>query len=417
VKGFGWMVSHRLLPLATGVLLWASGAQAQGPPEFDVGAILNLELKNTGPGPSSNVVNGGDAGFFAQWQLFLNARISEHISAFSVVQSANGLDLKLYGASAILTIRSTPALQVEVGKFLVPFGNFLPRRFSSENPLIGFPLSYEYRTSLSANVVPKSREDLLRARGHGEAAYQPSGKSLAKGLETESSHIPRGPSGLRVISGEVYITGGQIFGSFSAFQYAMGLSNGALSNPVDINNSNGLHLFGRLAVEPTTGLIVGSSFSTAPYLNQRSNITWPEGKSAEDYRQRALGLDVEFSRGHLVAFSEAVLNEWESPYISDPLRSFSFSVEGKYNLLPRLFLAARYDEIHFSRIADSSDVDGDRRSSEEWDYNVRRIEFGMGYHISRQAVAKVVGQVNQTLGDMEGDPRDNLSAFQIAVFF
>ena len=45
------------------------------------------------------------------------------------------------------------------------FGAFGRRAYNADNPLIGYPLAYQYLTSLRADAIPATADDLLRMRG------------------------------------------------------------------------------------------------------------------------------------------------------------------------------------------------------------------------------------------------------------
>ena len=56
---------------------------------------------------------------------------------------------------------------MQIGRIPPTFGAFTRRAYSRDNPLIGYPLAYQYLTSLRADAVPASADELLRMRGRG----------------------------------------------------------------------------------------------------------------------------------------------------------------------------------------------------------------------------------------------------------
>ena len=404
------------------VLFAASASRAQYKPNIQIGTILSTSMKKSNVGRSPLIVNGGNATFLNEWTIFLGTALNENISVYAEVQTVNGIKFVNYGLSAIYKSTKNPWFNFEVGKFLVPFGRFLERRWASENPFIDFPLIYEYRTGLSAFDLPQNDSELLRVRGKGNAfQYHDENiifqKQQRPGLA--SGHIPVAGAGLRILSREVYLTGFQLFGVGRVFKYHFGVTNGALSNPSDINNSNGIQVHGRVSVTPTTGLEIGSSASSGVYLDKKSvqpqlDVT---DRDAEEFRQNAFGLDMSYAFGHFMFFSEFMFNRWESPFVQNNLDAVAFYVEGKYRWLTRFYSATRFSLINFSTIPDPEDIDNDGNLSESWDYDIYQLELVSGYYINRNALAKILLQLNKSLDVPTGDPDDNLFALQLVVFF
>lgn len=397
---------------------------AQSLPKIEIGSIVSLTYINGQSGPSPLAVNRGEGTFLNQWVLFLGSQFHESLSLFAEVQTAKGIRFSNYGLSAIYQPKGWSHFGIEVGKFLVPFGTFLGRRWASENPFIEFPLIYEYQTVLSAFDLPRNEGELLKVRGQGDGfQYHDHDDSpnerLAKLAAPGSAHIPRSGSGLRMISREVYPTGVQVFGTVGNVRYNFGVTNGALSNPVDINNSSAVQILGRLRYNPFLGLDLGASFASGVYLDKESVDAQLQevGRRAEDFRQTSLGFDVSYSAGHLVFFSELLFNRWESPFIAENLDALAFYVEAKYKFLTRLYVAGRFSSIDFMEIADPQDVDNDGKFRASWDFDVHQWEAGLGYRVNRNALIKAVVQLNRTRGAPGGDPADDFFALQSVVFF
>ena len=56
---------------------------------------------------------------------------------------------------------------IQVGRVPPTFGAFARRTYASDNPLIGYPLAYQYLTSMRADALPANADELLRMRGRG----------------------------------------------------------------------------------------------------------------------------------------------------------------------------------------------------------------------------------------------------------
>ena len=113
-------------------------------------------------------------------------------------------------------LRALPALgrhsgfDIQAGRIPPSFGVFSRRAYTTDNPVIGYPLAYQYLTSIHPDAVPALAEDLIRMRargwlstfpvgnrtpGPGRAARQrfPMGHRRAGPLESRASSTPPGP--------------------------------------------------------------------------------------------------------------------------------------------------------------------------------------------------------------------------------
>ena len=62
---------------------------------------------------------------------------------------------------------TTRDFDIQVGRVPPTFGAFARRTYANDNPLIGYPLAYQYLTSLRPDAVPANADELLRMRGRG----------------------------------------------------------------------------------------------------------------------------------------------------------------------------------------------------------------------------------------------------------
>ena len=94
-------------------------------------------------------------------RLSVNAevRISDRISVLTDVRSENGHSAEPYA----LYLRVRPwrdrAFDIQAGRIPPTFGAFPRREYGAGNPLIGYPLAYQYLTSVRADAVPATPED------------------------------------------------------------------------------------------------------------------------------------------------------------------------------------------------------------------------------------------------------------------
>ena len=367
----------------------ATGAAAQTLPE------LPSEPLTFGDG---RVVIGGDVavsmappdnGFFnygsyeqstvRQFRLGVSGlvRLTDRISFLGELRSEN---LGAVAPFALFArVRPIPGrrLDIQIGRIPPTFGAFSRRAYSKDNPLIGYPLAYQYLTSLRADAVPANADELLRMRGRGW-------------LSSYSIGNPEPEPGVPLISAFAWDTGVQVTGGWNIVTVSAAVTSGTASNPRVTDDNAGKQIAVRVAATPTTGLIVGSSFSRGEFLNQRVQALLPAAD--EDYEQRAYGADAEYSRDHWLVRAETVISEWHVPFangqaLATPLRAFSTLVEGRYAFSPGFYAAARLEHLAFSRITGSVTRD-------EWDAPVSRLEVGGGYYVQRNLILRASVQSN-----------------------
>lgn len=386
------------------LLCWLP-AQAQIASKLRIGGIASSTAWF--PGQTTTPLSGGGdyPTINNRFALLLDFDVDETISAFASLESYQGGAPIFYSIGLNWRISQSPALLLRAGKFLAPFGNFLPRRHDSENALIGRPVAYFYQHNLSSSVLPARYEELLATRGMGHG--------LPYGNDAETG------SGMRIFWRETYVSGVQLVGEASRFRYIFAITNGSLSNGGNVNNSDTFNFAGRVLFTPLLGLHLGASFSSGAYLNgnevdEALDSTY---KKREDYRQTVFGADVNYSYGHLELWGEYVRNSYGTPFLPDNLDASAMSAEAKYKINVRLYAAARFSALLFDKIPDATDVDADGELRETWDYDASQLELGLGYRLHRHGFAKISYRINTTHDVPQGDPADNVAALQLVVFF
>ncbi len=88
---------------------------------------------------------------------------------------------------------------------------------------------------------------------------------------------------------------------------------------------------------------------------------------------------------------ESILSRWRVPVVEDRLEALATSVEGRYKLVPGLYVAARFDHLAFSRVAASN-------GPSEWEAPVTRVEAGGGYSVQRNLLLKLSAQFDRRDG-------------------
>jgi hypothetical protein len=299
-------------------------------------------------------------------------------------------------------VRPWPVRAFDVQAGLIPpvFGAFSRHAYGADNPLIGFPLAYQYVTSLRPDALPASADDLLRMRGHGWRADYPIG-------DLSPNH------GVPLVDGLHYQTGVEVHAGNEPVEASASLTSGSLSVPGGESQTGSVQVSGRLAYAPVPGLRFGASASRSRFLSQSVLDALGPAANGSANTQTALGADVEYSFGYWLLRSEAVFSSWRIPAVSapvirDPLRAFAVFVEGRYRISPGLYVAARGDRLDFSDLTGSV-------GTQPWEAPVRRVEVGGGYSVSRNVLLKLVYQYNWRLGVSDGAA--GLAAAQLLFWF
>src|SRR5947208_664292 len=99
--------------------------------------------------------------------LAASVKAGDHLSVLAEVRSENGRHPEPYG----LYLRIRPWVErnfdIQVGRVPPTFGAFPRRSYAADNPLIGYPLAYQYLTSLRPDSLPWNADELLRMRARG----------------------------------------------------------------------------------------------------------------------------------------------------------------------------------------------------------------------------------------------------------
>jgi hypothetical protein len=311
-------------------------------------------------------------------------RPTERLAFLTEVRSENVEHVVPYA----LYVRVRPLkgrnFDIQAGRIPPVFGAFARRSYGADaNPLIGYPLAYQYLTSLRPDAIPATADDLLFMRARGWRASYPVG-----------DQVPA--PGVPLVTAYRWDTGVQVHALVKRVDVAAAVTRGTLANPRVDDDNHGRQLAGRIGYTPIVGLILGVSASDGVFL--ASSVTDPYSPvfGPVRYAQRAYGVDGEYSRGYFMMRGELVRSRWNIPalnlpLIDNPLTATSGYVEGRYRLTPRYFVAARGDRLTFSRITGQRLFAG---VPTPWDAPVTRVEVGGGVYILRNLVARAVIQRN-----------------------
>ena len=341
---------------------------------------------------------GGISTFSLEAHLFFHAILSPRTKVFVKLHASADDRSRVNVESLAITTKlgyGWPVL--EVGRFQSNFGRFPQRFLPMDNPLCGEPLIYTYPTNLPTDQVPQSAADLLTQRGHGD--------------NLQFAGYGSGTSGQSLVSGSWNLNGLKFAGHQEEFSYSLALSNeqAAWSSNFDPNDNKALTL--HLGYKPSLPLGFGLSYSHGAYLEHAIGAV-PAYKSLHlgDFEANSLGFDFDYAEGPFRFFAEVVYNDWQTPFIPQGLHVTGWFLEPRYKISPELYVALRLEHTHFSEVP----VGG---TSQPWDFDVGRLELGLGYIIERDLRLKASYQFNRTGGALPDDPEDNLVQAQLVAAF
>jgi hypothetical protein len=311
-------------------------------------------------------------------------RPSDRVAFVGEVRSEDFAQVKAFGAYVRVRPFRSIALDIQAGRIPPSFGAFGRRAYSTDQILIGYPLAYQYLTSLRPDAIPATPDDLLIMRGRGWRPRFPIGS------------FEEGP-GVPLVTAFRWDTGVQARWTTGPLELTGALTNGTLSDPRFEDNNGGKQVSARGALRPIVGLVVGASAARGSFLADEVARLLPEAVRRHTYAQQAFGVDAEYSRDYWIVRGEVVRSRWSLPLLA-PMGTLDVSalgmwVEGRYRFTPRIFAAARVDHLGFSRIAGAIWT-----SPTAWDAPVDRIEVGGGYYVQRNLVARAVVQRNRRDG-------------------
>jgi hypothetical protein len=244
--------------------------------------------------------------------------------------------------------------------------------------------------------VPSTADDLLAMRGRGWLSSFPVGST-------------RPSYGLALAAVNRWDTGVQVRVGPETASLTAAVTAGSLSNPMVRDDNGGRQVAARAEIRPSPALVLGLSAARGAFL-ERDLAARLEPLGGPAPLQRALGLDMELSRGHWLARGEGILSEWGIPGLG-PVRALALSGEGRLTLLPGLYAAARVERLGFSRIRGT--LFGGRPTP--WEAPVFRVEAGGGYRPARRVLLKAAFQYNRR--DTARLRSESLLALQALVWY
>ena len=305
-----------------------------------VQGILDAEAYDSDADSPILTRNEGDLAVLGRLQLWTAFQLSPTLQFYAQgeIEADNftgtgDVDSDLEQVALRYTRLSAPWLMIEAGKILSPTAAYTERQLSTQNPLIGEPFLYTAAYPWGAKIV-------------GSVGWFDYQAAWIDPDDTDPDYAAIEPD--------------------SAFRPALAAG-----------------------VTPMTGLRFGLSWTEGPYLNRASNDHLPGGRQWRDYEQRALGLDVQFSRGYLEFNGQLLRTHYEVPYYRSVPEDSAYWLELKYTWTPRLYGAVRYQHVEATYVGEP---EYHYWYTETREFNA--VEIGLGYRFSPDLLLKIAYQTD-----------------------
>jgi hypothetical protein len=363
----------RAAPAVALLVLLAARARSEEPagPRLVLGGEASFSYSNEDEGYFNNAAYGHNLLRLARLDLLASLRLADGLEAVADLRSENLDAPRVY--ALYLRYRPFPERELDLQGGRIPpvFGSFPRRRYAQDNPLVSWPLTWHYLTTLRPDAPPPGPDALLLVRGSGWLVPSPRYGAGA---------------GVPMASAARWDTGVEARYADGPLELAVALTQGTLSDPRFEDTNDGKQLSGRVAWRPAPGVVLGASAAQGEFLH--ASVPLPPGR----YDQRAYGLDAELAWGHVVARAEAIYSQWDVPLTGQPpfdgpLAAAGFYLEGRWRFAPGWHVAARFDRLDFGDLRGSG---GD----EPWEAPARRLEAGFGFTPRRHLLLKAVYQHN-----------------------
>lgn len=322
-------------------------------------------------------------------RLFPRHWVNDRIAFFGELLYDNGTALRVNGAYVVInSLLEYQWVNLKAGLIPSPFGNYsLRSTYFNLNPLVGVPLMWHYRTPMPTAMYPTNKdlhEDKVKTNAAG---YAPIGYDAC------------------------WDTGVELFGDLGRLEYSLAVTDGAMSSP-KAGANDGRQLMARLGFNFTPGLRLGFSVARGPQF--RPSAAADDYPRVEKFQATVAGIYAQYIVNHLQLYGELVRSTWEAPqaYLAEgQAHANAGYLEGRYDFLVRWYLAARLDFISYSLIDNPA-----AGKDEPWGDDLLRLETGVGYRLSREAIVKLVYQKNDyQYGWREVDPE--VLALQLLLAF
>lgn len=406
IAGPGWRGAGRVLGLCLLTQCLPATAWSQGLPALPLSfghgrVVVSGDLAASGAPEDLGFFNYSDYEHSTLRELRVGlgaeVKVNRRLALLGEVRTGELSHLHLFSFFARVQPWPDRRLSIQMGRIPPTFGAYTRRTYSRDNPLIGYPMAYQYLISLRTDAVPVSGDDLVRMRGRGWLS------AFSAGAAT----LDRGVPLVTVFSRD---TGIQVSGGRGPVDVSAAVTAGSPSNPQLHDGNSGVTVTTRATLTAAPGLQFGASYASGTFLPDRLSAL---GSRPQRGGQRVGGLDMEAAAGPWVTRADLVVSEWRMPVINQPaliapLRAVVAALEVRRNLVPGFYVAGRAERLLFNTVPTSLG-----RTS--WEAPVTRVELGAGYALLRNLVARTSLQFNRRDG---GRVRSNvLPAAQLLFWF
>lgn len=258
----------------------------------------------------------------------------------------------------------------KAGRLASAFGAFPLHYDDAENPLLDQPLSYIQTLTLRNDQLPCGVAD-LRSQGYGYVENS-CGGAWSDGSEGLTPVTLYGLPGV-----EADVSSHRVDARFQ-------VTSGSPSNPLSLSHAPQYAqwvLGGGYTIHQ--GFRVGASGFRGPYLAPDAATALPAGTTVRSFPASAVGLDVQWARGHWSASGEWQRFQYDLPGFSRSPSVISTYAEAKRIVTPRLYLAAR---VGYLEPRGARDVTG--ASTSEFAPWIQSYELGGGWWLNRHQLLK-----------------------------
>ena len=331
----------------------------------------------------------------ARIRLLVDLRLAASLSVVGEVRTENGADLEIAALYARWRPSAAHDFAVQAGRIPPVLGAFARRAYGRDNAVIGFPLAYQYLTSLRPDAIPSVTDDVLRMRARGWLSSFPIGSRVEA-------------AGVSLLSASRWDTGIEATWRRGWLELAGALTRGAPATPVITETNDGKLWSGRAAFHLPFGLSIAASAGRGQWIDDAVLAGVTPSRRAES-TQTIVAADAEYGAGRWLVRGEWVQSTFETPFpamaASVPLPAWSAFAEIRYRLHPRWQLGSRIERLRFASIASVSGV------VSPWDAPVDRVEAVVGFRVTRRIDVKAGWQ-----GDWRDGGRVRSRGFPIAQF-
>ena len=301
-------------------------------------------------------------------RLFFDAMVSENTTVFVQIYSTAYGYIDLHGAYIRLEKLFGSSLNLQVGRIPNTIGTWGARTYSPINPLIGVPLVWNHHTSLDPGTLGATPtiQQLLALRD-----LRPQG-------------------GMPILYDFCWNGGVELYGSLGKLDFSVAALSGSVTKPLVEQSKELPQATARVSFAPSPGFIIGTSGFYGPYLfgAEFGGIQYfADSTKPSDYMNMGGGGDLYLAHGALELYSEAYFASWEYPNLPT-LNAFSGYAEAKYKFATGWYLAGRFDLFEPGKVSVN-------QVEENWDYKLKRYEYGLGYKPNRNLIVKAVSQLNR----------------------